>query len=1521
MHGRGSENWKRRRRHMWPVPAPGPPVVVRSSSSLYPSSDFSIQGSVDSFVKDGRKIQVGDCALFQAGNAPPFIGIIRWFTAGKEDCLKLCVNWLYRPADIKLGKGILLEAAPNEVFYSFHKDVIPAASLLHPCKVAFLRKGVELPSGISSFVCRRVYDIANKCLWWLTDQDYINERQEEVDQLLDRSRLEMQAAVQSGGRSPKSLNGSTSTQQLKSGTESVQNSGTAFPSQVKGKKRERGGDQGTEPIKRERPTKQEDGEPPSSRFEVMTKAEIAKITEKGALTTTESLEKLVHLMQIDRTEKKIDLAGKILLADVIAATDRIECLSRFVQLRGVPVLDDWLQEAHKGKTGDGSSPKDSDKGADVLLLALLRALDKLPVNLNALQTCNIGKSVNHLRSHKNLDIQKKARSLVDVWKKRVDAEMTKINDAKIGASNQAVTWAGKSGIQEVPHAGGRRPGSTEATNKTANTQASMCKTLVGKPGNTDAIVKSTPVASGSLKLPSPSHASLSINSKDSPGKGAGNSGNSDLPLSTVKEEKSSSSSQSPNNSQSCSSDHAKTGSLWKEDARSSTAGSMSASKTSGNSRHRRPGNGFSASSVFGVQKESNLTKSVSVNRNTSGDKVSSQSGLSSDRAHDMPSVEYGNSHRLIVRLPNPSRSPSRIANGGSLEDPSIAESPAAVLDEHRSADETGRGQDVSRAPCSSSGNGERVSLIEPRSRNSFSSINALVESCAKYCEASASLSAGDDIGINLLANVAAGEISKSDLASPSASPKEEPCAANDEAKCRFSCEDSVMLNHHQSDEIPDVDSSKQGKSDNKVVAPIRENKLTSINEELESRVANQSTVDDNKPGDCSDEKIAESSTKASDLVGNTLGDGYDNDIPATDRKPDRLVAEELVPSAPSVTEVSTGATFKDQPQSPIVENDSKDADRICSDPKPSSIAHKVSISEIADVGTIKKSDKVEDNSSSPSNSGRKEQTALSPRSNAQAELAAVSLETCSRVNEILNKKKAPESGGREPLPAVQTEESEKCGKPIASKSGAEPDKRGEIASLADASSALFASEPDKGAKLDFDLNEGFLGDDENQNDHLISPALVCSHAIHLPSFSPFAPVSMSNGVPAPITVAAPAKGPFVPPENLLKSKGEPGWKGSAATSAFRPAEPRKILEMPLNTSDIHSSDTSALKQGRPPLDIDLNVADEIEDGASHSSPQTTGSSNRDAPTRSSGGIDLDLNKVDESADNGHFSASTRSRSEVSLMPVKPASGGFPNGEANMLRNFDLNNGPGTDEVGAETLLKPQPSKNSNNMPFLPSLSNLRMGNMEMGNVSSWYPPGNSYPAVAIPSFFPDRVEQTYPIVAAPVSQRILGSVAGDVYRSPVLSSSPTMAFSHAPAFPYAAASFPFGTSFPLASTSFSGCPTTYVDSSLAAASCFPAISSHYTRPYMVSVPEGSSNAVKWGKQGLDLNAGPGSVDVDVKEDRLLPSASSRQLPIASSQAFLEEQARMYQASGGGIKRKEREGGPWDERFYKQPSWQ
>jgi hypothetical protein len=78
----------------------------------------------------------------------------------EEQVVKFSVNWLYQLTDEKeLAKGVALlkVAAPNQIFYSFHKgDNISAASLLHLCKVVFLGKGVELPSEVFSFVCCHV---------------------------------------------------------------------------------------------------------------------------------------------------------------------------------------------------------------------------------------------------------------------------------------------------------------------------------------------------------------------------------------------------------------------------------------------------------------------------------------------------------------------------------------------------------------------------------------------------------------------------------------------------------------------------------------------------------------------------------------------------------------------------------------------------------------------------------------------------------------------------------------------------------------------------------------------------------------------------------------------------------------------------------------------------------------------------------------------------------------------------------------------------------------------------------------------------------------------------------------------------------------------------------------------------------------------------------------------------------------------------------------------------------------------
>ncbi|BBN08986.1 protein MpBAH1 [Marchantia polymorpha subsp. ruderalis] len=633
----------------------------------------------------GRKLSVGDCALFQAGNGPPFIGILRKVTQEK-DTTKLVVNWLYRPADVKLAKGVPLEAAPNEIFYSFHKDEISAASLLHPCKVAFLRKGAELPPGVSSFVCRRVYDTANKCLWWLTDRDYTNEHQDEVDQLLERTKLEMQAVVQSGGPSPRSLTGPTSSQQqqLKASSEVAQN--VTFAVSNKGKKKRERADQTLEPSKRERSLKAEDGESsPLKRERSMKPEEVASITDKdGGLQNPSSVERLVQLMQQDHNDgirKAADVAARrAMFAGVVAATERDDCLSRFVQLGGLPILDDWLQEAHKGKVGDGGSPKEGDKGVEELLLTLLRALDKLPVDLDGLKTCSVGKSVNHLRSHKNPEIQKKARKLVEIWKKRVDAEMKLSGEGK-SASNHALWNSYKQSSPDVVHSHLMKGGPTEVAVKSSGASAGSAKAMpngVGASGFADGMAK--PSASPFAPSSKPSSASPAVVKKEDAGaKLSTGSAPADAPAGglAVKDEKSTSSqSQSQSNGQMWAgvAPGGKGGasSAWKEDSKSSSLLGAVSSKPAGSvARHPSlPGKGL-LGVASGAQKDHLGGKPLIWSRSATDKSATStvaapekgRDGGSDGGARDSPG---GSQHRLIVRIPNPGRSPARM-NSGSFD--------------------------------------------------------------------------------------------------------------------------------------------------------------------------------------------------------------------------------------------------------------------------------------------------------------------------------------------------------------------------------------------------------------------------------------------------------------------------------------------------------------------------------------------------------------------------------------------------------------------------------------------------------------------------------------------------------------------------------------------------------------------------------------------------------------------------------------------------------------------------------------
>ncbi|KDO69742.1 hypothetical protein CISIN_1g000335mg [Citrus sinensis] len=1440
----------------------------------------------------------------------------------------------------------------------------------------------------------------------------------------------MHATVPSGGRSPKPMNGPTSTSQLKPGSDGAQNS-ASFPSQVKGKKRERG-DQSSEPVKRERSSKMEDGNSGHSRTETNLKTEIAKITEKGGLVDYDGVEKLVQLMVPERNDKKIDLVCRSLLAGVVAATDKFDCLNWFVQLRGLLVFDEWLQEVHKGKIGDAGSPRDGDKSVEEFLLILLRALDKLPVNLNALQMCNIGKSVNHLRTHKNVEIQKKARSLVDTWKKRVEAEM----DARPR-------------LPEVPHSGNRQTGaSTEVAIKSLVTQPASSKTGAVKLCQGDAPTKSafsSPVSVKSAPLP----ASGSTDAKDGqPRNAASATGTTDLPSTPAKDEKSSSSSQSHNNGQSCVGDHAKTGGLsGKEDARSSATVSMTLNKISvGSSRSRKSVNGYPSSTPAGVQRETVSSKNATLHRNSASDRPS-QPSLTCEKALDVPVVEGANP-KIIVKIPNRGRSPAQNSSGGSVEDTSVTNSRASspVLPEKQNQFDRNfkEKNDALRADISSNMNSEPwqsnvnkdaaacpdegsgspavlpdeqgsktgdncrkvVEDLEDNSlppgyefkdvklhESSFSSMNALIESCVKYSEANVSAPAGDDIGMNLLASVAAGEMSKSDVVSPVGSPPRTPiheplCDDNDSRVKSFPGD-------HSTDSTDD-EHEKQG-IDRNLWAKNSDSNQDKPAGGLTGHIST-SPVDLQQSGDPCQENTENSkeiivAEETPDGAGRNPEEDKAGFRVDADGAPDgkqrisgplstedkvsestRGVETEAVEGSASnqslefdgenkkgVSEGLNSGVKREQKPSPITTHSEsvkgKDGELL----HTSGSGEDMPLKNVDEV-KVEKADEVDSkshvNQTEEQNSEWKSNAPMIREDRVVPHLGSAENEEKGNGKvdhrENLEGKEVKEELCAGPaLPEVSTAlRAQETGQLV--RTGAvkltisEGDKAQESTSttIDAASSAVGVS--DMEAKVEFDLNEGFDGDDGKygESSNFIVPG--CSGVVQqLVSPLPLPVTSVSSSLPSSVTVAAAAKGPFVPPEDLLRSKVELGWKGSAATSAFRPAEPRKILEMPLGATSISVPDSTSGKLGRPLLDIDLNVPDErvLEDLASRSSVQDTvtasdHTNNRDGSrcevmgsksVRGSVGLDLDLNRAEELIDIGNYSTSNGNKIDV---PVQPgtSSGGLLNGEVNVRRDFDLNDGPVLDDCSAEPSVFPQHPRNVSQAP----VSGLRLSSADTVNFSSWFPRGNTYSTIAVPSVLPDRGEQPFPIIAPCAPQRMLvpstsGSPFGpDVFRGPVLSSSPAVPFPSAP-FQYPV--FPFGTSFPLPSATFSGGTTTYVDSSSGGRFCFPAVNSqlmgpagavpsHFPRPYVVSLPDGSNSASsesswKRSRQSLDLNAGPGVPDIEGRDETspLVP----RQLSVAGSQVLTEDQARMYQQMAGGhFKRKEPEGG-WD--GYKRPSWQ
>ncbi|RLM55960.1 hypothetical protein C2845_PM10G22240 [Panicum miliaceum] len=95
-------------------------------------------------------------------------------------------------------------------------------------------------------------------------------------------------------------------------------------------------------------------------------------------------------------------------ANTLASTKNEECLQHFVHLNGVGFLNHWLQDA-QNCGGDVST------SAEDLIVAILTALECLPINNEQSTSSGVISTVNHLLAHGNAVINQKARALCQKW--------------------------------------------------------------------------------------------------------------------------------------------------------------------------------------------------------------------------------------------------------------------------------------------------------------------------------------------------------------------------------------------------------------------------------------------------------------------------------------------------------------------------------------------------------------------------------------------------------------------------------------------------------------------------------------------------------------------------------------------------------------------------------------------------------------------------------------------------------------------------------------------------------------------------------------------------------------------------------------------------------------------------------------------------------------------------------------------------------------------------------------------------
>ncbi|KAK1266678.1 hypothetical protein QJS04_geneDACA000424 [Acorus gramineus] len=145
------------------------------------------------FEYDGNHFELEDSVLLtpEEKTKKPYVAIIKDITQAKDGTMMVTGQWFYRPEEAeKKGGGSWESHDSRELFYSFHHDDVPAESVMHKCVVHFVPLNKQLPvrSVHPGFIVRRVYDTVERKLWKLTDKDYEDGKQHEIDLLVQKTR-------------------------------------------------------------------------------------------------------------------------------------------------------------------------------------------------------------------------------------------------------------------------------------------------------------------------------------------------------------------------------------------------------------------------------------------------------------------------------------------------------------------------------------------------------------------------------------------------------------------------------------------------------------------------------------------------------------------------------------------------------------------------------------------------------------------------------------------------------------------------------------------------------------------------------------------------------------------------------------------------------------------------------------------------------------------------------------------------------------------------------------------------------------------------------------------------------------------------------------------------------------------------------------------------------------------------------------------------------------------------------------